>query len=428
MKPAARSASSSGTLSPLPLELHRGLTAITILAFISLICTAFLFTHLTYHFITWKQRGHARINQYVALLLNLVLADLQQAVGFCINLEWLRSNSITVATPSCWTQGWFLNAGDVGSAVFTFAMASHLFADIVFNWRMGYAPFLVSIIALWSFTYFLATVGIMMHPTDFYMRAGGWCWINEKYMDHRIWLHYLWILAVEFGTVLIYSIMFMVLWRRVRGFFYADSDASRMRAQTAARSVIAYPIIYVVCTLPAAVGRLRIIAGREVGWSEFTFIGVMMCSCGWLDVLIYSLTRRSLIFGTTMPSGEMHALETFTTWNRSRTRADHQCRTTTTIEAGPTVVADVDQPEMAHLKDSLEKLFDRGTRIKAETVVHVESVPNVDGEDFSERMDTATDAQSFGSFERQIHLDVDAIEGTQEIRMENGKDQPGVVP
>lgn len=172
MRSAVKPTDSSGTLSPLPSELHRGLTAVTVLGFLSLITTTVLFTHLAYRLITWKHRGHARINQYVALLLNLILADLQQAVGFSLNAEWVRNDSIIAATPTCWTQGWFLNAGDVGSAIFTFAMAIHLFADIVFDWRLGYTPFLLTIIALWTFNYFLATIGIIMHPKDFYMRAG----------------------------------------------------------------------------------------------------------------------------------------------------------------------------------------------------------------------------------------------------------------
>lgn len=428
MRRAVKPTDASGTLSPLPPELHRGLTAVSVLAFLSLITTTVLFAHLSFRFITWKHRAHARINQYVALLLNLILADLQQAIGFSLNVEWVRNNSITASTPTCWTQGWFLNAGDVGSAIFTFAMAIHLFADIVFDWRLGDTPFLVTIISLWTFNYFLATIGIIMHPGDFYMRAGPWCWINEKYMDQRIWFHYLWILAVEFGTVLIYSLMFIVLWRRIRGFFYADSDVSQLRAESAARSVIFYPIVYVVCTLPAVVGRLRLVAGDKVGFTEFTVIGVMMCSNGWLDVLLYTITRKSLIFGPAMPNGDVHALETFSTWNRTRGRADHRCRTVTTIEAGAGPTTDVESPEIVHLKsDSLERLFSRGRRIKAETVVHIESTPNTEGEEFVERVNSNADAQSFGSFERQVHLDLNDIESPQKIRMEDDNEESDVL-
>lgn len=217
--------------------------------------------------------------------------------------------------------------------------------------------------------------------------------------------------------------MFVVLWRRVRGFFYADSDISQMRAESAARSVIAYPLVYVVCTLPAVVGRLRIVAGDKVGFTEFSVIGVMMCSNGWLDVLLYTITRRSLIFGPAMPNDEAHALETFSTWNRTRVRADHRCRTTTTIEAGTSIVIDVSRPEMVHCQnDSLERLFSRGGRIKAETVVHIESSPNTDEEEFVEKVNSDADIQSFRSFERQVYLDLDAIDSPQEIRMQEEQD------
>lgn len=201
-----------------------------------------------------------------------------------------------------------------------------------------------------------------------------------------------------------------------------------MRAESAARSVIAYPIVYVICTLPAVIGRLRLVAGDKVGFTEFTVIGVMMCSNGWLDVLLYTITRKSLIFGPAMPNGEVHALETFSTWNRTRGRADHRCRTVTTIEAGPSVPPNVGQPEMVHVKnDSMERLFSRGGRIKAETTVHVESTPNMDGEEFIERANSTADAQSFGSFERQVYLDLNDVESPSEIKMFDGRGEPEVL-
>lgn len=34
-------------------------------------------------------------------------------------------------------------------------------------------------------------------------------------------------------------------------------------------------------------------------------IAVMICSNGWLDVILYSITRRSLIFGSAEPDDEV---------------------------------------------------------------------------------------------------------------------------
>lgn len=134
------------TLSPLPPDSHRGITAVTTFALFSLVATAILFAHLLCRVLTWKRRTHGPVNPYVALLLNLVFADLQQALGFAFGIGWLKDDGIFAPDPMCWTQGWFLNAGDVASGLFTLAMAGHLFADIVFDYRMAHCPLVAMIV------------------------------------------------------------------------------------------------------------------------------------------------------------------------------------------------------------------------------------------------------------------------------------------
>lgn len=58
-----------------------------------------------------------------------------------------------------------------------------------------------------------------------------------------------------------------------------------------------YPIIYVVCTLPLALGRIATMAGAEVPLSYFCAAGGLITSNGWLDVLLWGSTRRSIVFG-----------------------------------------------------------------------------------------------------------------------------------
>ncbi|CAK1360820.1 unnamed protein product [Cercospora beticola] len=305
------------SLSPLPPVIHRGLSAITAFGLLSLLSTAVLFIHLVYRLFRRDKSTFPRFHQYLILLINLLFADLQQALGFVLSLQWLADNGIFALTPSCWTQAWFLNTGDVSSCVSTLAMACHLFGDIIFDYRLSRIPFLISIAGIWTFSLFLATIGIIMHPHDFYMRAGMWCWINEEYMHERLWLHYVWILFTEFAVVGLYTTMFIVLQRRIKDFFYVSSQ-HQMRAESAARSVIIYPVVYVICTLPAVVARLRDMTGHSVGYAELTFVGVMMTSNGWLDVLVYALTRQSLVFGMQAPDGEdenVQGLDTFTSWD-----------------------------------------------------------------------------------------------------------------
>lgn len=96
------------SLSPLPSDYHAGLAVVTSFAFLSMVSTAALFAYLTWRLTSWKHRGYARANQYVALLINLIAADLIQAIGFALNIEWVKERAITVLTPTCWTQGWFV--------------------------------------------------------------------------------------------------------------------------------------------------------------------------------------------------------------------------------------------------------------------------------------------------------------------------------
>jgi len=325
---------SSHSLSPLPGAIHGGLSAIATCALLSLVSTAFLFGYLTYQALLKDGRRIVYINQYVALLINLLFADLIQAFGFMLSLRWLHVDGIMAGTSACWTQGWFINVGDVGSAAFTLAIAIHLFSDIVLNSRLGPLRFLSTVIFIWVFTIFCASIGIAMHPKDFYMRAGLWCWIPEQHMQERLWLHYLWVIITEFSVIIIYSLLFLFLRHRTRRLRWSNEEGSlRGRAEAAARSVIAYPMVYVICTLPAVVIRLKIMAGGSAGTHELILVGVLLASNGWLDAITYSVTRYSLIFGSTIPNGEIRDFQALQ--NLPNTRTSETMRNSEPHAGGP---------------------------------------------------------------------------------------------
>jgi hypothetical protein len=95
------------TLSPLPSALRDGLVAVTIFGFLSFFASAALFSFLTYRMIKWARNGK-HTNQFIILIYNLVLADLQQSIAFLLNSRWLSENSITIGTSTCWAQGWYV--------------------------------------------------------------------------------------------------------------------------------------------------------------------------------------------------------------------------------------------------------------------------------------------------------------------------------
>ncbi|KAK0788093.1 hypothetical protein LTR75_012696 [Friedmanniomyces endolithicus] len=316
------------TLAPLPPTLHRGLIAVAVFGFLSFLTSLALLCRLGYRLVTWKRKSQARVNQFTILLFNLVFADVQQSVAFLLNTEWLRRNALDVASPTCWAQGWFVSTGDLASDLFTLAIAVHSFLDIVHDFRLGHKAFLACLALLWAFVYVCAIIGVALHPSDFYVRAGAWCWINVKYSSERLWLHYFFVIVAEFGTVIIYALTYLILRRRVAESFYTTSDTA-LRARSAAKLIIAYPIVYVLCTLPLVIMRLTSMAGGAVTFPQLCVAGALITSNGWLDVLLYTVTRRALLFGSDEALDERSGvLDTF------RLRPDAGFGVTTTIEAG----------------------------------------------------------------------------------------------
>lgn len=106
----------AATLSPLPPYLHRGLIAISSFAFLSFVCSTALFVYLTCRFINWaldrrNRRSVYQTNQFLVLIYNLLLADIQQSLAFLLNISAVVHNAINIDMPTCWAQGWFVSTG-----------------------------------------------------------------------------------------------------------------------------------------------------------------------------------------------------------------------------------------------------------------------------------------------------------------------------
>jgi hypothetical protein len=71
-----------------------------------------------------------------------------------------------------------------------------------------------------------------------------------------------------------------------------------------------YPLIYVLCTAPLAAGRIASMADNRVSLGYFCFAGAMIASAGWLDVVLYSWTRRGIVFSGEAPPQDT-GLDTF---------------------------------------------------------------------------------------------------------------------
>ncbi|KAF4961219.1 hypothetical protein FGADI_456 [Fusarium gaditjirri] len=340
------------TLDPLNDDLRHGLTAVAVLAFISFFSASTLFFYLVYKLTTWslfiksQPSGHfqhstgpiqraidftlgidgifaennedpnkkadgdaptapRRPNQFLVLIINLLLADMHQGVAFFLNAAWLRHNAIMVGTASCYTQGLFVSLGDLASSMFITAIAIHTYLAVVKRRQTSQRVLYAMIIAIWIFVYAISLIPIAVTRNGaefggFFVRAGSWCWMNRKYENLRLFTHYLYIFLGLGTTSVLYLIIFFHLRRQAR--FESSgspSEADTMQLQLSRNpAFLIYPVIYVMCTLPLAAGRIATMAGANVPNGYFCFAGAMIASNGSFDCLLFGTTRNTIVFAS----------------------------------------------------------------------------------------------------------------------------------
>jgi hypothetical protein len=177
---------------PLPANIQPWLRAVVAMGFISFIASLSLLFVLTYKLVSWQIKSK-RTNQFIILIFNLVWADIQQALAFLLNVEWLRIGVVDVDNPICFAQGWLVSTGDLGSGVWCFMIGLHTFASVILDYRLKPRYFYTTIVGLWIFILGVSSIGIGLHADNLYVRSGVWCWIHHDLKDLRLWTHYVWI-------------------------------------------------------------------------------------------------------------------------------------------------------------------------------------------------------------------------------------------
>ncbi|KAH3912283.1 hypothetical protein HBI56_005530 [Parastagonospora nodorum] len=351
----------------LPPHIHPWLRAVVAFGFISFIASISLLVVLTYKLVSWKLKSK-RSNQFVILIFNLLWADIQQALAFLLNVEWLRLGSVQIENPICFAQGWLVSTGDLGSGVWCFAIGLHTFASVILDYRMSPKLFYTTIIALWLFIMSVSAIPVGLHGQDIYVRSGVWCWIHHELNDLRLWTHYIWIFVFEFGTVIIYLTIYTILLHRLHNHYYTPAAAKRVKSIS--NLMVVYPLVYVVCTIPLASSRMAAMSGSPPSLVRLCLSGAMITSNGWLDVLLYTLTRRIMIFSDEPPPDD-NGFDTFSTfWATQPRRFGGEC----------TISADgVTLPSCNESSDDLCNTKD----IKLVTTTEVKSEP-AGPEDFAE--------------------------------------------
>lgn len=225
----------SSDLSPLPAVLRRGLAAVATFGLLSFITTTSLLAFLTYKLISWQIRplqpppskapsrpespelfDHNGFlvpsrplsvsstpeessredtfwerlrkeppNQFLILILNLFLADTQQALAFLLSLDWIARDGVASGTSTCWAQGWFISTGDLASSIFITGIAAHTYLGVVRGYRLPSWAFYWAVGSMWGFVFIVNFLAVLMTDNGrgaggLFVRAGAWVSLRRE--------------------------------------------------------------------------------------------------------------------------------------------------------------------------------------------------------------------------------------------------------
>jgi hypothetical protein len=163
-------------MSPLPGVLRRGLIVIILIASLSAITTFALLIFITYRLSFWRSHSSRYLgnNQYIILIYQLILADLQHAMGYLISLKWLVEDKITADSWTCFVQGMWLQLANPASGLFVLAIAIHTCLAVILNQKLSYRAFVAFIICIWAFLVAMTIIPIAMHGREAMAPSGPW--------------------------------------------------------------------------------------------------------------------------------------------------------------------------------------------------------------------------------------------------------------
>ncbi|KAL0941498.1 uncharacterized protein CTRU02_204261 [Colletotrichum truncatum] len=254
-------------------------------------------------------------NPFPILVYNLLLADMMEALAYGLSFYWVAVNGIFAPSPVCWAQGWLGSTSNLAASLFLVVISVNTCLTV----GLGYKPppwvVYTCIAGLWVFDFAVNGAGIAsshLHPTapgeSFYMRANVWCWISNAYDPWRLWAHYFWVIVSILMTIILYSFVFITLWRQKRSCRHLPQKRSVSRSGHSEFSseinqrpacpqpsgyhpaFLAYPFVYIACSTPLIIGRITSLLGTDLGTSYFAFAGSLLAANGLLNSILWTTT------------------------------------------------------------------------------------------------------------------------------------------
>jgi len=255
-----------------------------------------------------------------AYYVSLIAANTLQAVGTLMNFHWVVLGDV-ISGPYCSAQGGMKQAGNVGTALWSFMIALHLFNLLFLRWKSTLVGLIVTLTGGWVAVAVVIFVGPGVIQTaakgPYFGVSGFWCWITDNYHDEQVFLEYFF----EFVSAGVGFLLYVAVLLRVRGNlvimdghwqlrFVPRGESWRLQMRRdvidtsmlrVAAHMIWYPVAYSVILIPVSLTRLTEFAGHAVPFWAIVLSDVIYSMTGFVNVILLFVTTRLVPDTSTLP-------------------------------------------------------------------------------------------------------------------------------
>ncbi|KIY50210.1 hypothetical protein FISHEDRAFT_57555 [Fistulina hepatica ATCC 64428] len=257
------------------------------------------------------RRGNHRYTHVFGYSLSLLFANLLQGVATVMSLEWILRSQVTLG-PYCNAQGGLKQAGNIGSAWWSFVISLHLFNLLFLRTTCHQIWMWFTLVVGWLVVAILVLLGpaAIEKPSkgSFYGVSGYCCWITLQYPKAQIYLEFL----VEYAAIALALILYVFVLLRVRGNIVQVDGEWRFRLVPSeqkwklvvardlidqamlqvAQVTVWFPIIYTIIIIPISVTRLLQISGKDVPFWAVVTTDFIFNLNGLANVILMVVIRR----------------------------------------------------------------------------------------------------------------------------------------
>ncbi|KIP09900.1 hypothetical protein PHLGIDRAFT_101969 [Phlebiopsis gigantea 11061_1 CR5-6] len=253
--------------------------------------------------------------------ISLLVANILQAAGAMINVKWVVDRSVE-AGALCSLQGGIKQAGNVGTAVWSFVLSVYVFRLLFLRTTSSAMSRYVTLCVGWLAIVFVVAIGPIAIQTKergpYFGPSGYWCWITHEYPEEQTFLEYFF----EFVSAGMSFILYIIILLRVRGNLVQRSDGWRLRfvprserwmlainrdwldssSMCLAARMLWYPIVYSLLLIPVAITRFFEFGGIEIPFWATILTDTLFNLQGLANAVLLTTTRRVMSETASLPS------------------------------------------------------------------------------------------------------------------------------